>query len=64
MLTEPRIYILRSIAATGDVERTADDHQDVVELIAAGYIERDRGTLGWFKITSRVQRAIGELPAS
>jgi hypothetical protein len=61
VLSEERVRILRDIAHDGDAERSAEHHQDLVELIAHGYIERDWGSVGWFKITSKGRRAIDEV---
>jgi hypothetical protein len=60
MLTEKRMAILRDIATAGDVGRPGEHHQSLVELVASGHVERDWGTGGWFKITSKGQRALDE----
>jgi hypothetical protein len=60
MLNEKHIAVLREIATAGDVDRPAERHQTLVELVASGHAERDWGTGGWFKITSKGQRALDE----
>jgi type IV secretory pathway VirB3-like protein len=60
MLTEKQIAVLRDIAIAGDVDDPGQNHQSLVELVASGHVERDWGTGGWFKITSKGQRALDE----
>ena len=58
MLTEKHVAVLRDIATVGDVDRPGEHHQSLVKLVASGHVERDWGTGGWFKITSKGQQAL------
>jgi hypothetical protein len=60
MVSNQQISIMCDIAALGGAGLPADRHQHLVELVAAGYIERHEGTPGLFRLTPKGQRVLDE----
>ena len=60
MPTDQQISIMCDIAASGGAGFAANRARDLVELVAAGYIERDRGLANLYKLTAKGQNALDE----
>ena len=60
MPTDQQISILCDITSSGGAGFINDSRQELVELIAAGYIERDPAMASSYKLTAKGQKALDD----
>lgn len=60
MPTDQQISIMCDIAASSGAGFAKSRARDLIELVAAGYIERDRGLTNLYKLTAKGRRVLDE----